>query len=405
MKKLKIKLFSTIFIILTIFVLFVLGINQYRNYDMQKKSISNILNKLPNSLEKKNPPPKKDRENHLDDIENNKFFLDFTVYTIILDESGNYRELINHSESNANIEKIKKVAKNIIATRKENMHIGNLYSEKYSYYFSTNNTLTIVDNTNIHNKLVRSLVITIILFFLLELLILLISILLTRWIIKPVMVSFQKQKEFIEDASHELKTPLSVILASADAYFINKEDRWVENIKEEAEKTSKLVLEMLELAKTEKQNHALYTKKDLSKLVKKSLLTFESMMFEKKIHLIDEIEDDIELFCNKEQIEKLVYILLDNAVEHSYIQGEILVALKKNNKEIILEVTNTGEPIKESDLENIFERFYRADESRNRSKCHYGLGLAIAKNIVIQHHGKIEVFSKDNYTTFMVSLF
>lgn len=405
MKKLKIKLFSTIFIILTIFVLFVLGINQYRNYNMQKKSINNILNKLPNSLEKKNPPPKKDRENHLDDVENNKFFLDFTVYTIILDENGNYKELINHSESDANIEKIKKVAKNIIATKKENMHIGNLYSEKYSYYFSTNNTLTIVDNTNIHNKLVKSLIITIILFFLLELLILLISILLTKWIIKPVVVSFQKQKEFIEDASHELKTPLSVILASADAYFIKKEDRWVENIKEEAEKTSKLVLEMLELAKTEKQNHALYTKEDLSKLVKKSLLTFESMMFEKKISLIDEIEDDIELFCNKEQIEKLIYILLDNAVEHSYFQGEILVTLKKNNKEIILEVTNEGEPIKKSDLENIFERFYRADESRNRSKNHYGLGLAIAKNIVIQHHGKIEAFSKDNYTTFKVNLF
>lgn len=162
---------------------------------------------------------------------------------------------------------------------------------------------------------------------------------------------------------------------------------------------------MLELAKTEKQNHAIYTKEDLSKLVKKSLLTFESMLFEKKINLIDEIDVNIEFFCNKEQIEKLIYILLDNAIEHSYIQGEILVTLKKNNKEIILEVTNKGEPIQKSDLKNIFEHFYRADESRNRSKDHYGLGLAIAKNIVIQHCGKIEAFSKDNYTTFKVNWF
>lgn len=400
MKKLKIKVFSTIFIILTIFVIFVLGINQYQNYNMQVKSIHNVLNKLPNSLEDKNPPPKKGQEDTLD--KGNKFFLDFTVYTVILDDNGNYLDLINHSENNVDTTKIKKLVSTLVKNHKENLYIGNLYLEKYSYCFSQNNTLTIIDNTPIQDKLIKSLISSIFLFITIETIVIILSYFLTKWIIQPVITSFQKQKEFIEDASHELKTPLSVILASTDAYFIKKEDRWVKNIQEEASRMTKLVLEMLELAKTDKITKEVYTKENLSTILDKNILTFESMMFDKKIKLTTTIEKDIYLFMIKEQIEKLIHILLDNAVEHSEKEGEIIVLLEKNNKEIILEVKNKGLPIKKGEEKNIFERFYRADKSRNRNHNHYGLGLAIAKNIVINHKGKIYAFSKDGYTTFKV---
>lgn len=400
MKKLKIKVFSTIFIILTIFVIFVLGINQYQNYNMQVKSIHNVLNKLPNSLEDKNPPPKKEQEDTLD--KGNKFFLDFTVYTVILDDNGNYLDLINHSENNVDTTKIKKLVSTLVKNHKENLYIGNLYLEKYSYCFSQNNTLTIIDNTPIQDKLIKSLISSIFLFITIETIVIILSYFLTKWIIQPVITSFQKQKEFIEDASHELKTPLSVILASTDAYFIKKEDRWVKNIQEEASRMTKLVLEMLELAKTDKITKEVYTKENLSTILDKNILTFESMMFDKKIKLTTTIEKDIYLFMIKEQIEKLIHILLDNAVEHSEKEGEIIVLLEKNNKEIILEVKNKGLPIKKGEEKNIFERFYRADKSRNRNHNHYGLGLAIAKNIVINHKGKIYAFSKDGYTTFKV---
>lgn len=193
----------------------------------------------------------------------------------------------------------------------------------------------------------------------------------------------------IENASHELKTPLSVILASTDAYFIKKEDRWVKNIQEETNRMTKLVLEMLELAKTDKITKEVYTKENLSTILEKNILTFESMMFDKKIKLTTTIEKDIYLLMIKEQIEKLIHILLDNAVEHSKKEGEIIVLLEKNNKTIILEVKNKGLPIKKGEEKNIFERFYRSDKSRNRNHNHYGLGLAIAKNIVINHKGEI----------------
>lgn len=400
MKKLKIKVFSTILIILTLFVIFVLGVNQYQNYNTQMKSIRNVLGRLPNSLEDKNPPPQKDKE----DIKTkeNKLFLDFTVYTVILDNNGNYLDLINHSENNVDVAKIKKVVSNLVKNHQENLHIGNLYIEKYSYSFSPNNTLTIIDNTSIQDKLIKSLISSIFLFLAIEIIIIILSYLLTKWIIQPVMISFQKQKEFIEDASHELKTPLSVILASTDAYFLKKEDRWVKNIQEEARRMTKLVLEMLELAKTEKINKEVYTKENLSAIVEKNILTFESMMFDKKIKLTTTIEKDIYLSMIKEQIEKLIHILLDNAVEHSQKEGEIIVLLEKTNKEIILKVSNKGLPIKKGDEINIFERFYRADEARNRNQNHYGLGLAIAKSIVINHKGEISASSKNGYTTFKV---
>ncbi len=105
MKKLKVKVFSTLFIIFTLFVLFVLGINQYRGYEMQENSIENVLNKFPNKVSDNNPPPKKNREDNGQEKDNHQFFLDFTVYTVILDEDGNYQDLINHSENNVDTKK------------------------------------------------------------------------------------------------------------------------------------------------------------------------------------------------------------------------------------------------------------------------------------------------------------
>ncbi len=298
---------------------------------------------------------------------------------------------------------MKKIVSTIMKNHKEDTHIGNLYLENYSYAFSSNNTLTIIDNTVLQNRLMKSLITTILLFLGLEGIIIFLSYFLMKWLTEPVITSFYKQKEFIEDASHELKTPLSVILASTDAYFIKKEDRWVKNIKEEVGRMTQLVVEMLELAKTEKVTKELFIKENLSNLLEKNILTFESVCFEKKIKLTVQIDKEIYLSCNREQMNKLIHILLDNATNHTNKNGEIIVLLEKNNKEIILEVKNTGDPIKKGEEKNIFERFYRGDEARNRNHNHYGLGLAIAKNILINHKGEIIAFSKEGYTTFKVT--
>ena len=131
---------------------------------------------------------------------------------------------------------------------------------------------------------------------------------------------------------------------------------------------------------------------------------FESMAYEKQVRIKYELGEDIIMNGNKEDIEHIVSTLTDNAIKHTKPTKEIIVILKKEKNEIILEVKNIGEPIPEEEREKIFERFYRIDKSRNRKEKRYGLGLAIAKSIIEKYNGKIEIFYKDNFTVFKVTI-
>lgn len=214
--------------------------------------------------------------------------------------------------------------------------------------------------------------------------------------------SFDQQKAFVADASHELKTPLAVMIASADAYFNDKDDKWVNNMKNESVRMTKLVKELLDLAKTEEEQEIILEETNLSDIVEGTILTFESLFYENHIKLKYEIEPDIKILCNENLISELMYILIDNSIKHCDKRGHVFISLFKNHKQVILEIKNTGLPISKENESKIFERFYKIDSSRNRNNDNYGLGLAIAKNIVEKHSGKISVHSSDGYTTFKV---
>ena len=166
---------------------------------------------------------------------------------------------------------------------------------------------------------------------------------------------------------------------------------------------NKLVIDLLDLAKSEniddKQNYSI---NNLSKIVEITSLTFESLVYENKLELETDIENKIMFKCNLDKIKQLLGILLDNAIKHSTDNSKIFVNLYNSKNNIILEVKNKGNEIPKEDQEKIFDRFYRIDESRNRNENRYGLGLAIAKNIVTNHNGKISVNCKNGYTTFKV---
>ena len=401
MKKLKLKVFMIIFSILSLFILGVLILNNINNYNQQLMYINDILK---GPIMDRGPQDDKDRNKPLKaDDTTRKIFMNSTVYTVILDENSNFVEIINHTEyDKIDEDSIYKIATNIINNHNKNRFIGNLYFDKYAYLFTNNNMLIIVDNTSVNNELRTYLLISLIVFILIEIVVYFISYLLTRWIIVPVNNSFEKQKQFIADASHELKTPLAIIMANTDAYLNDKDAKWLNNIKSESERMNKLITELLNLAKLENNKDIVMQKENISNIVESAILTFESLLYEKKIKLSYDVEENINLFCNQDQIKELIGILIDNAIKYSDKNGKVIINLSSENKMIILEVRNKGIPISEEDAKKIFDRFYKVDASRNRNNNNYGLGLAIAKNIVEAHNGKISAYSKDGITTFKV---
>lgn len=333
-------------------------------------------------------------------------FMDAVVYTVKYNTSNKVTEVINHTDNNVSEEKIIQIAENILesSNTKQGRRIGNLYLDQYSYAFQAPNTLTIVDNTSAKAKLESLLKTSILIFVLIEIIIIILTVEITRWIIKPVIESFNRQKQFVADASHELKTPIAVIMANAEALEKEPEEKkWLNNIKSEADRMNELVTSLLDLAKLE-EGKEVQQEENLSKIVEMSVLTFESLMYENKIELEYDIQKDINIKCNSSQIKQLVAILIDNAIKHSETNGKISIALKKQKNDTVLTVSNRGKEIPKEIREKIFERFYRADESRNRDTNRYGLGLAIAKNIVENHNGKIFVESEKGITTFKVVL-
>lgn len=233
-----------------------------------------------------------------------------------------------------------------------------------------------------------------------------ISVYLSRRLVEPVAASFESQRQFVSNASHELKTPLTIISANID--LLESEigtPRQLQYIRSETNRMTSLVNQLLTLARmgTPVTNELA---KDFSftQAVMGILLPFESVAYERDIRLDIEVSRGLTFHGNEEQIQQLVSILVDNAICHTPEHGRIDIMAQRQHKKIILSVSNTGDPIPESDRRKIFERFYQADESRSGQSERYGLGLAIAQSIVEKHHGKISVDCREGYTIFLVSM-
>ncbi|MGH4124709.1 MAG: sensor histidine kinase [Clostridium sp.] len=219
--------------------------------------------------------------------------------------------------------------------------------------------------------------------------------------IKPISTSLIKQKQFISDASHELKTPVAIINANVDAVLANKEYpleviKWTKNILSQTERMENLIKNLLSLAKADEENIKFFLDKiNISDVVNEVIIEIEAYLFDKNIDFKEKIESNIIVLGNYEVIKQILLILFDNAMKYTSEKGSVCACLMKSKQGAIFTLENSCKGITEEHLTHIFDRFYRIDKSRTNNGS-FGLGLPIAKAGVEKMGGKFFVQSIEN---------
>lgn len=324
-----------------------------------------------------------------------------TFYSVAVSYDGEILEIKNEPPTVHTDDDLQKLAQRIISNGRTGGTENNL-----TFYKADKGGYTLVafmDNTVVNESAMTLFRYTLIFGAVALVLFFFLSVFLARKIVNPLEESYQKQKQFISDAGHELKTPVSVV--SANAELLSREignNEWLANIQYENERMGMLVDQLLQLARTENVMPQMeYI--DFGRLVAGESLPFESVAFEKGLTLDSNIAANISVEGNSTQLKQIVSILLDNAICHAK-GGKVYITLSKAHGFANLSVVNSGDEIPLAQREKIFERFYRVDTARNGEDKHYGLGLAIAKAIVDSHKGRIEVLCYDGLVEFRVQL-
>lgn len=225
-----------------------------------------------------------------------------------------------------------------------------------------------------------------------------IMVVLSERIVRPISESYKKQKRFITDAGHEIKTPLTIINANLDLLEMEiGENESVEEIKSQTKRLTSLTNDLVYLSKMEEsENDLIKVEFPLSDLVFETVSTFKALAQTQNKELIINVQPMISFSGNNKAIEQLISILMNNALRYSGEHGKIAVHLFENNKQIQLNVFNTTkEYVSPESLNYVFDRFYRTDSSRNSEKGGFGIGLSVAKAIVEAHNGKIRAYTND----------
>jgi|LSQX01.3.fsa_nt_gb signal transduction histidine kinase len=228
----------------------------------------------------------------------------------------------------------------------------------------------------------------------------LIARILSQKAVEPIVQAYERQKQFITDAGHELKTPLAVIKTNAEVLELTTEkSKWLSSIKNQVNRLDYLVGSLLDLAKLD-ENTARESKEEfvLTDTVQEVIDNLQLLATSDQKRIVSDLDPNILFKGNAESIQKLISILVENAVKYSDPQTDILVSLKKEERKIILLTKNQASDLKKGNYAQLFDRFYRDDVSRNSQKGGHGIGLTIAKTIVEQHSGTITAYSTDGKT-------
>lgn len=325
-----------------------------------------------------------------------------TFYTVAMSYDEEILEIKNPQQAVHSNDELEELAHEVSSNGKKIGVINNLvyYTiDKGGYML-----FAFKDNTIINESMDTLFRYTLIFGCLAIVLLFFVAVYLARRIVKPLEESYQKQKQFISDAGHELKTPISIV--STNAEILSRElgdNNWIANIQYESERMGVLVTQLLQLSRVE--NAPLITEQiNFSRLVSGEVLPFESVAFENGHTLCCNIAENIIVEGNSTQLTQLISILLDNAIHHGDKGTDIQLVLKAEHGYADLSVINAGAEIPAEKQDMLFERFYRVDCVRNSDDGHYGLGLSIAKAIAVSHGGKISVCCDHGRIEFKVQI-
>ena len=320
------------------------------------------------------------------------------IIGIVLDEDSNIlsKQLVGKNSLDASISD-----KTIKKMERSNGYKadGYIFTKRV---LSNNELLIVAVNCGSGRDSIKRISINIILVILGIVFLILISFYLSRYVTLPAKEALEREKRFISDASHELKTPLSAISVNAQALELKGSDSiHIRNILSETGRMSRLIERLLTLSRLE-ENELVESKEfSLSDIAQEMLLTYEGIAYEKNRRLTYGIEENINMYGNEDEIRQLSAILIDNAIKNSNDNGMVYFGCYKETENIFFDVKNSGKGIRSEELDHIFERFYTTDKSRNGGS--FGLGLAIAKEITQRHKGTISIKSEpDKETVFSV---
>ena len=253
-----------------------------------------------------------------------------------------------------------------------------------------------IDGSMNRAALLQSTMISAIVLFACAALVLVLIFLLSKKAVKPIAESYEKQKQFITDANHELKTPLTLILANLDiAEAELGKNEWLDDIRSEGYRMTDLVNQLVALSRMDEEGHPMnITEVSFGELVADTVSEFEPLAKDRGKALIASIEKEITYLGDEALLYRLVGILMDNAIKYCDQGGEISVTLRRGRR-VVLTVENTYSAFGEIELHRLFDRFYRADKARKFTGG-YGVGLSMAKAIVEKHKGEITAYKKDN---------
>ena len=331
------------------------------------------------------------------------------ILTVFYSQENDSYTLLSNSEVFSQ-EELPSLLHTIVSQEK---NFGILYSQDAIYYRSgkTPYKIAIASTDYIVHSVVNLVLVLLAVWVGAMLLFLLISIRLSAVAARPMEEAMQREKQFVADASHDLKTPLSVILANNSILMENPENkvgdlrRWLDSTQEAAKRMQKLIAEMLTLADVERQDVPLVREEvDLANITMKADLELESVAFEKNVTLEDDLPDRCMVTGNADYLLRIVMSLLENALKYEPSGGRVSIHLTQSKKKTVLSVCNRGSRIADEDLPHVFDRFYRSDKSRTNSAGSFGLGLAITKEMVERLGGTISVTSsQEEGTVFSVT--